>query len=264
MRGRSLIVPILLFPILNWWITPPQPTVIQVAASGNVRDVLTEIARYVETRNPMTKVKLFFGTSEEVVRQIESHAAFDVYIGDEADLDALNEKSMLVDEPHAPLFMNQVVAVAPADTDWEVTDVKQVTPDNARKIALMKDTTEWGKATRAYLQKTGVLDALKDKIEDVKTPKAAIEALKRGDAKWTIAFATDAARRKNLKILWHVPVTDLPAEVFSVARLKCSRDPAIGTRVLNGLQSSIARKMFENAGFQLLTPPPDNRMPNKN
>lgn len=261
MDRRSLLIPVLLFPILNWWITPPKPLEVQVAASGNVREVMTEVARYVETRNPMTKVKLFFGTSEEVAKQIDSHAAFDVYIGDEDDMTALNDQSYLVEEPRTPLFMNQVVAVAASDTDWDISDAKQLTPDNVKKIALMKENTRWGKAARDYLQKCGVLDAVQDKIDEVKSPRAAIEAVKRGDAKWTLAYSTDAARRKSLKILWRVPITDLPADVYSAARLKCGRNPEIGTRVLAGLQSSIVRKMFENAGFQLLTPIPDNRAP---
>lgn len=261
MHRRSLLIPILLFPILNWWITPPKPLEVQIAASGNVKDVLAEVARYVETRNPMTKVKLFFGTSEEVAKQIDSHAAFDVYIGDEDDMAALSGQSYLVDEPRIPLFMNQVVAIASADSDWDISDAKQLTPDNVKRIALMKENTRWGKAGRDYLQKYGVLDAVKDKIEDVKSPRAAVDAVKRGDAKWTLAYATDAVRRKSLKILWRVPVADLPADVYSAARLKCGRNPQIGNRVLAGLQSSIVRKMFENAGFQLLTPTPDNRTP---
>lgn len=264
LRRSSFLFSLLLFPILNWWITPPRPQEIQIAASGNVKDVLTEIGHYVETRNPMTKVKLFFGTSEEVARQVESHATFDVYIGDDEDMAMLESKSYMVKESRVPLFMNQVVAVVAGDSEWDITEAKQLTPDNVKKIALMKESTKSGKMARQYLSKYGVLDALKDKIADAKSPKSCIETVKRGDARWTLVYSSDVARRKGLKILWRIPTFDLPAVNFSATRLTCSRNPEISARVIAALQSSIVRKMFENAGFQLVALPPDNRNTKKN
>ncbi|HSP07313.1 MAG TPA: substrate-binding domain-containing protein [Acidobacteriota bacterium] len=263
MNRRPFLSLLLFFPILSWWITAPKPQELQIAASGNIRDIMTEVARFAEARNPMTKIKLFFGTAEEVARQIDSHASFDVYIGDQDDMDYLNDEGRLVEHPPIQLFMDQAVAVAPGDTDWDITDAKQLTPDNVKKIALMHEDTRWGAIGRDYLEKYGVLDAVKDKITDVKTLHGAIEAIKRGDAKWTIVTSSEAARRKNLKLLWKVPVTDIPGQTFSAARLTCSRNQELGARILAGLQSSIVRRMFENAGFQLLTPPPDNRDPKK-
>lgn len=263
MHRRSFVFSLLLFPILNWWITPPKPQEVRIAVSGNLKEVLTEVGHYVETRNPMTKVKLFFGSAEEVARQVENQAEFDLYIGDEDDMSELKEKSLLIENSGLPLFSNQIVAVANDDVDWDITEAKQLTPDNVKRIALQKDTTKPGKRAREYLQKYGVLDAVKDKITDVKTPKAALEAVKSGEAKWTLAYSTDAVRRKFLKVLWRVPAEDLPPIVFSAARPITSKNPDISARAMAAMQSSIVRRFFENAGYLALTPPPDNREPKK-
>lgn len=258
MDRRSLLLSLMLIPFVNFWFTPPKPREIQLAASGNVREVLTEIAHYVETRNPGVKVKLFFGTSDEVAGQIRNHAAFDVYVGDEDDLSMLESQAMLVENTGVPLICNQLVALAGPEVEWDISDPKALTPDTVKKIAMQKDTTKNGKIMRDYLQKYGVLDALvkNDKIKEVKSPKGAIEALRSGEAKWTLALSTEAVRRKAMTVLWRVDPKDIPPTTYSVAQLVSSKNPDVASKVIAALQSSIARKLFENAGFQVLIPPP--------
>src|SRR5262245_54674941 len=126
----------MLFPFLNWWITPPEPTILQIAATGNVKESMLEISRYYETRNPLVTVKLFFGTAKEVSLQIENGAKFDVYLGSEEDLAVLKEKNQYAEDSQVKMFINPMVAVASNDTDWEISDSKQLSPDNVKKIAI--------------------------------------------------------------------------------------------------------------------------------
>jgi molybdenum ABC transporter molybdate-binding protein len=254
LRRPVTLVSALLFPIFTWWLEPPKPVEVHIAVSGNIREVMMEVAQFHETRNPNLKVKLFFGTAEEIAAQVENHAPLDVYIGDEDDLALLKEKEMLDGAP-VPLFMNQVLAIAASDSDWEITDVKQVTPENVKRVALPKENSKAGRRTREYLKKLGLLDALKDKITEVKSPKAAVDSIKDGEAKWAFVYSTEYTRRKGLKVLWKVPPEDLPPMRFSAVRLKSNADPEKAQRVLAALQTSIVRKFFENAGFSLLVPP---------
>lgn len=258
---RSFLFSLLLFPILTYWITPPQPQVVHLAASGKMKEILTEISRYFEQRNPRTHVNLFLAESEVIARQIENHAALDVVVGDQEDIALLQSKSLLVDGTVQKFMVNPMVALAGPDVEWSITSAKEMTPENVKKIALQKETTKAGKTMREYLKKYGVLDALKDKTDEVKTPKAALDSVRKGDAKWTLAYSTDAVRRKNMKVLWRVPENDLPGLTISIAQLTSSGNPQMAAKLIEALQSSIVRKMFENAGYQLLTPPPDNRTP---
>lgn len=258
---HSFLFSLLLFPILNYWITPPQPAVIHLAASGNMKEILTEVSRYFEQRNPRTHVNLFLADSDVIARQIENHATLDVIIGDQDDMALLESKSLIVQGSKQALMVNQIVALAGPDVEWNISAANEMTPENVKKIALQKETTKAGKAMRDYLSKYGVLDALKDKIDEVKTPKGALDSVRKGDAKWTFAYSTDAVRRKSMRVLWRVLESDLPGLTISIAQLTSSSNPQMSAKMIGALQSSIVRKFFENAGYQLLPPTTNNPTP---
>lgn len=221
---------------------------IKIYANGNIRPILMEIGNYYQTRYPDWKVIFETGKVPELKEKLEAGAKGDVILGDEKLFQAVNDLKAVDISSQTLLFTNAVVAVADEDSEGEMPDPKTMNSNNFKKVALVSEKSPLGKLVRAYLEPLGLKNAAAEKKIEVKDPKAALEAVKTGEAKWTLVYSTDASKRK-VKRLFQVPATSIPEISFSGAILNRSTNKEQAAKFLEVLQSTIGKKLFENAGF---------------
>ncbi len=221
---------------------------IKVHSNGNLKPILMEISHYFQTRYPEGKVIIETGKVSDIQEKLEAQAVGDVLIGDEKLFEMAAEIKGIDNASRSILFTDPVVAVADVDSDVELTDPKELNVDNFKKIALTGEKTPLGKLVRAYLNPKGLKDAPAEKKVDVADAKAALDAVKIGEAKWTLVYSSDASRRR-LKHLFRVPASDIPEVTFSVAIISHSKNKEEAAKFVEALQSTISKKFYENAGF---------------
>ena len=221
---------------------------IKIHSNGNLKPILMEISHYFQTRHPEGKVTIETGKVSEIQEKLEAQAAGDLLIGDEKLFEMGAEIKAIDNASRSVLFTDPMVAVADVDSDVELTDPKELNADNFKKIALTGEKTPLGKLVRAYLNPRGLKDAPAEKKVDVADAKAALDAVKTGEAKWTLVYSSDASRRR-LKHLFRVPAADIPEVTFSVAIISHSQNKEEAAKFIEALQSTISKKFYENAGF---------------
>ncbi len=221
---------------------------IKIYGNGNIRPILMEIGHYYQTRYPDWKVIFETGKVPELKEKLEAGAKGDVLLGDEKLFQAVNDLKAGDISSQTLLFTNAVVAVADEGSEGEMPDPNTMNSDNFKKVALVSEKSPLGRLVRAYLEPLGLKNATAEKKIEVKDPKAALDAVKTGEAKWTLVYSTDASKRK-VKRLFQVPVTSIPEISFFVAILNRSTNKEQAAKFLEVLQSTIGRKFFENAGF---------------
>jgi molybdenum ABC transporter molybdate-binding protein len=221
---------------------------LHVFSNGNVRPILVEIGRIYESKNPDWKVEFHTGKIQELKDKLNAGAKADVVLGDDKFFEALADLKVLDATSQTLLFTNPVVAVSTEEDGDEIPDPKFMNADNFKKIALVSEKSPLGKLVRAYLEPMGLKDAPAEKKVVVADSKAAMDAVKNGEAKWTLVYSSEASKRK-IKKLFMVPDSSIPAVPYSAAIVNRTENKAHVKQLMEVLQSTIGSKLFENAGY---------------
>lgn len=229
---------------------------LRVSAPTNLKTPLIEISKFFEQKNPEWKVVLRFSGSSDVARQIELNAPIDVFLSDEKSMNRLQEKDLILENSRQPLLSAAVVAIAPFDfTEVEFKEPKDLIVEPIHRFAVCEESVPFGKQSQAYVKKLG-LTTFPDKTMYTKDIHKAFGAVKSGEAKWTFVYEPDAIKSKRVKVLFNIPESEIPGISFAAAIPSKSVQQETAKQYLGTLNSIFARKIFENAGFTLLSSPP--------
>src|SRR5262245_52920521 len=109
---------------------------LHVFAAASLTDALKEIAGNFE-KETGTKVKLNFGASSLLARQIEEGAPADVFLSaDDAKMDQLANQNLIDPDSRRELLGNSLVIVTTTDSPLTITGPKDLLQAGIHKIAL--------------------------------------------------------------------------------------------------------------------------------
>src|SRR5688572_20387921 len=108
---------------------------IRVFAAASLTDVLKEIARDYE-KGSGDKVVFNFAGSNFLARQIEAGAPADVFFSaDEAQMDVLQKRGLIVAETRRNRLSNSLVIVIAADSDLKINSARDLTSPRVKRLA---------------------------------------------------------------------------------------------------------------------------------
>ncbi len=221
-----------------------------VHAAASLTDAMPEIAAAYEQESG-DRVQLNLGPSSLLARQIEAGAPADVFLSaDEAKMDALEKKGLLVTGTRRDLLSNTLVIVVPAKVKMAPRRAADLTKPAFRNLALAETrTVPAGIYARAYLQQQGLWEKLKDRVVPTESVRAALAAVESGNADVGIVYKTDALIAKKAKIAFESPAADAPQITYPLAVVQTSRQPERARRLADYLASPAAQKIFARFGF---------------
>jgi molybdate transport system substrate-binding protein len=226
---------------------------ITVYAAASLRDALGVVAA---TCEPATGTRLVFNfaASNDLARQIVAANKADIYFSaDEAWMDHVANAG-LVDMPSRKAFLsNRLVVVARADSNLKVSAAADLAQEAIHHLALANpDAVPAGKYAKAWLEKAGVWDKVRDRVVpgiDVRATLATVEA---GAADAGIVYRTDAAIAKRARVLYTVPEAEGPRIVYPVALLGQRPHLDVARQVLDCFEADAAGDTFERMGFMVV------------
>ncbi len=221
---------------------------VQTAAS--LTDAMKEIgATYEKTSGD--KIHFNFGASNFLARQIEEGAPADMFFSaDEAKMDDLEKKDLLLKGTRRSLLSNLLVIVVATDATMIPTSLVDLTKRDYQKIAIAEPhTVPAGIYASEYLQKAGFWDAVKGKIIPTENVRAALAAVESGNVDAGFVYKTDALISKKVKVAIEIPAADGPKISYPVAVTKSSKEPESARKFGEFLAGATARSIFEKFGF---------------
>jgi molybdate transport system substrate-binding protein len=229
--------------------TLPAATV-NVFAAASLTDALKEIAANYEKEGG-GRVTFNFAASSLLARHIEEGAPADIFFSaDEAKMDGLEKKELLVKGTRKSRLSNSLVIVVAAKKSAAIRNPKDLATARVTRLALAEpQTVPAGIYAKEYLQKQNLWPAVQSKVVPTENVRAALSAVEAGNAEAGIVYKTDATISKKVKIAYEVPLTDCPAISYPVAALKEGREPEAAKRFLKYLESPSADRTFEKFGF---------------
>ena len=198
-------------------------------------------------------VRVSYGASSALAKQIENGAPADVFISADNDwMDYLAERKLIKPDTREKFLGNKLVLVAPADSKVTLS----IGPNfalaqalgNGRLAIADPAAVPAGKYGKAALEKLGVWSSVTGKLAPAQDVRAALLLVSRGEAPLGIVYQTDAAADKNVKVIATFPESSHPPIVYPLAILTGSTNGVTPVYV-QYLQSPKAEPFFEKRGF---------------
>ncbi|MCI0623270.1 MAG: molybdate ABC transporter substrate-binding protein [Acidobacteria bacterium] len=228
----------------------PSAATVTVFAAASLAEGLREIATAYE-KQTRDKVVCSFGASSFLARQIEEGAPGDIFFSaDEAKMDALERKGLIVKDSRKSRLSNSLVIVVAREKGPAIESPKDLATGKVKRVALAEPrTVPAGIYAKEYLRKQNLWPAVEAKIVPTENVRAALAAVEAGNVEAGIVYKTDAAISKKVKVAYQVPANDGPVISYPIALLKDAAESEAPRRFLKYLDSDEASRVFEKFGF---------------
>jgi molybdate transport system substrate-binding protein len=226
---------------------------ITVFAAASLTDALTQIGTAYEKKTG-DKVVFNFGASSTLARQIQEGAPADIFFSaDEAKMDDLEEKNIIIPNTRSSRLGNTLVIVVPKDAGAVIVSPQDLTNSNVKRIALA-DTkaVPAGIYAKEYLGKLKLWTAVEPKVVPTENVRAALAAVESGNVEAGIVYKTDAAISKKIKVAFEVPRAQGPSITYPLAIIRESHQSEAARGFLNYINSDEAGQIFAASGFIVL------------
>jgi molybdate transport system substrate-binding protein len=223
---------------------------INVSAASSLTEALQE-ASAVWTRQGGETVTFNFGASSLLARQIEEGAPADLFFSaDEAKMDGLAAKNLIVKETRKSLLSNTLVFVVSKERGAAVASPDDLTKPEVRTIALAEtQSVPAGIYAREYLVKKGLWNRMSGKVVPTENVRASLAAVEAGNADVAVVYKTDALISTKVRVAYEVSASDSPRISYPAAVLAAAKNPAGARRFIAFLQSPAGIDIFRRYGF---------------
>lgn len=224
---------------------PPRPeATVTVFAAASLTDALTELAADYE-RNEGPAVRLSFGASGAVARQVQAGAPADVVIlADSEWMDRLGAAGRITRRVN--LLRNDLVVIAPAAAA-DQTDPFATLAHGGRLAIGDPDSVPVGAYARTWLRTSGRWAAVKDSLVFGADVRAVRVFVARGEAALGVVYRSDVVRRTDIRIVMEPPAAEQPAIVYPAAEVTGGGRKA--QAFLDYLATPAAASVFRRHGF---------------
>lgn len=253
---RSHGLRIFCFLVLSSALSAPAVTAeIQVFAAASLTDALQEIAAAYEKASG-DKVLLNLGASSALARQIQEGAPADLFFSaDEAKMDGLEKRGLVLKGTRRSLLSNTLVIVVPADSNLKISSANDLATSKIRALALAEpQSVPAGIYAKEYLRAKKLWGKVINKTIPTENVRGALAAVESGNVDAGIVYKTDAQISKKVKIAFEVPAADGPKISYPLAVMAESRQQEAARKLLAYLESPAALDVFRRYGF-LISPP---------
>jgi len=230
----------------------PQPVTVFAAASTT--DAVKELGdRF--TKDTGIPVRLNFGSSGDLVHQMEQNSPADVFLSAAKNWADYAVAHQLVDKASArPFLTNDLVVVAPLDTKLQPFKIDQNTPFGTlfqgRLSVGDPAHVQAGKYAEAALKHYGWYQGLQSRLLPAANVRSALMVVELGEAELGIVYSTDAMKSKKVKCLAVFPPAAYPKIVYVLALGKNASPAAV--KFYDLLLSRGGAEVFQKYGFAAL------------
>ncbi|MDZ4760249.1 MAG: molybdate ABC transporter substrate-binding protein [Alphaproteobacteria bacterium] len=221
-------------------------------AASSLTEVMNRLGRsYAATGHSAPAFN--FAASSDLARQIEQGAEADIFVSaDEAWMDYLSDRDLIVEGSRVNLAGNRLVLIAPADRPFSFTpqpgaDLAAALKGGTLAIADPEGVPA-GRYAREALESIGAWGAVEGKAARAESVRAALRFVESGEAAAGIVYATDAlSAGVKVVVVAEFPAGSHTAITYPLARIASGE----GQDFAAYLQSGEARSTLAAAGFLL-------------
>lgn len=229
---------------------------LNVFAAASLTDALREIKAAYEKESG-DRLSLSLGASSTLARQIQEGAPADLFLSaDEAKMDSLEKRNLVLAGTRKSVLSNTLVIVVPVDSGLPVASPADLAGPRVRALALAEPrSVPAGIYAQEYLRKVKLWEKVSGRVIPTENVRAALAAVESGNVDAAIVYKTDARISKKVRIAYEVPREEGPVISYPFAVVSESRNPEAARRFLRYLESPAALAVFRKLGFVVANRP---------
>lgn len=231
--------------------TPAAQTEILVSAAASLQNSLTELQQDYAKKKPDVKLTINYGSSGKLQQQIEQGAPADLFLSaGQSQMDALEEKNLLVKDSRIDLLSNDLVIVAGKDST-KVSSLEDLSKADVEKIGIgTPESVPAGKYAKEALTSLNLWDSLNAKFVMAKDVTQVLNYVETGNVEAGFVYSSDAQGSDKVKIVMALPESSHKPIVYPAAIISSTKNQQAAQDFLNYLQGSDAKEVFANYGFK--------------
>jgi len=249
----ALIVAIVLVqPLLGTGAIAQQPVTLTVSAGAGLKDVMEQVKATYQQQQPATTITYNFAASGVLQRQIEQGAKVDILISATTEgMDDLQSQGLLLPETRRNLLQSRIALIVPADATG-MTSFRDLGKATVKKIAIGEPrSVPLGKYAEAVFNYFRLSEQVKPKLIYARSALEIMTFVESGNVDAGIVHDTNAKQSQKVKLVAIAPPASHTPVIYPVAVLKNSKNITPAKAFVQFLSSSTARKIFEQAGYQI-------------
>ena len=231
-------------------ICPARADDLVVFAAASLTDALQEIGSGYEKATGQ-HVVFNFGASNLLARQIREGAPADLFLSaDEAKMDELEKKGLLLDGTRRSVLSNTLTVVVPKESALRLRAAADLASPAVRTLVIAEPSAvPAGIYAKHWLRSQGLWSKLIDRIVPTENVRGALAAVEAGNADAGIVYRTDAGISKKVEVAFEVPAAEGPRISYPFAALRRTDAPEAARAFLAYLISPPALEVFRKLGF---------------
>ena len=263
MTRRSVLLKSLLFlGVLTTtvWTTPSvqaAPETVTIAAANSLRDVFRQILPLFEAHNKDISVRVIYGPSQTLSKQIEEGAPIDVFLPSQVEeIDQLEKKGLVIQGTRRVYAGTSLVLITGTELPTPIASVQDLRTTLIRYIAIGDPkTSSVGKVAAQYLKYSKLDSQLKSQLVYGEHSRAVLDLVAKGEADLGVVYRTDAVSNKKIRILDEAPVDSHTPIHYGVAAVWTSKNISGAGDFINFLGTPKVQALLQDHGFDRIGEP---------
>jgi len=261
-RSRRLLRSLFFLGVLTTtvWAGPPvhaAPETVTIAAANSLKDAFRKVLPLFEAHNKDITVRVIYGPSQTLSKQIEEGAPIDVFLPSQVEeIDQLEKKGLVIQGTKRVYAGTSLVLIAGTELPAPIASVQDLRTTLIRYIAIGDPkTSSVGKVAMQYLKYSKLDSHLKSQIVYGEHSRAVLDLVAKGEADLGVVYRTDAVGNKKIRILDEVPEESHAPIHYGVASVWTARNISGAGEFISFLGTPKIQTLLQDHGFDRIAEP---------
>lgn len=239
-------------------VVPPayaQPEALTIAAANSLKDALRKVLPRFEAEHPGINVRVIYGPSQSLRKQIEEGAPVDIFLPSLFDeIDQLETKGLIIQGTKRAFAGTSLVLITGVALPAPVGTIHDLETVPVRRIAIGDPkTSSVGKVAAQFLKYSKLEPKLKSQYVFGEHSRAVLDLVAKGEAEVGVVYRTDAASNDKVRILDTAPVESHTPVRYGVAAVWTAKNVSGAGDFIEFLLAPQTQALFQEYGFDRVT-----------
>ena len=232
-----------------------QPETLTIAAANSLKDALRKLLPAFESQHPEVAVRVIYGPSQTLRKQIEEGAPVDVFLPSlSEEIDQLASKGLIIDGTKRIYAGTSLVLITGPVLPAPARSIEDLHSIPVRRIAVGDPkTSSVGKVAAQFLKFSKLDPKLKAQYVYGEHSRAVLDLVAKGEAEIGVVYRTDAVTDSHVRILDTAPAESHSPIHYGVAIVWTARNITAAGDFIEFLLSSGTQDELKKYGFDKST-----------
>jgi len=228
-----------------------QPETFTIAAANSVKDAFRKILPLFEAQHPEINVRVIYGPSQTLRKQIEEGAPVDVFLPSLfEEIDQLEQKGLVIQGTKRVYAGTSLVLITGTTLPAPIKSIEDLRTIPVRRIAIGDPkSSSVGKVAIEFLKYSKLEPALKSQYVFGEHSRAVLDLVSKGEAEIGVVYRTDAVGAEHIRILDTAPAESHTPVRYGVAIVWTARNVTGAGNFIEFILSTPVQAQLKQYGF---------------